>query len=363
MAQEASLYIDKILDGRWKIVGLIDTGNFSLVMDAIDLQTSQPVAVKLLKIGHSANADSLLEFEGELNLLTLLQGCDRLVDILGSGKAITILTGDVAGAKVDVPIQVPYIVLEKASGCMAEVLVQLGVIPFEERLRLYRDVIRGVHQMHLRRIANRDLKSENTLVFSSASKSTAKVADLGRARNLSGPTRFIPDAYLTGRGDLRFAPPELLWWQGSNTDECWLSVDLYLLGSVLFELTVGYGLTAVIIPNALSLMGSMNGHDSASRAADFKANLAGLRARSQYAWEIFDSELPASIRPHLSSLLRLLTDPDPRERARRDYGRVAHLGSLEWLLRRVDICLRTLINSTEQADRLAKRRELRSVSA
>ncbi len=76
------------------------------------------------------------------------------------------------------------------------------------------------------------------------------------------------------------------------------------------------------------------------------------------AWEAFDAEVPADIRPHVSRLLRQLTDPDPLRRATRILGRpLAPDRGLEWLLRRVDIISLTQHKTIAQASALSRHKD------
>jgi serine/threonine protein kinase len=362
MPHESDLYAGRDLDGRWRIGARLGEGGFSVVMDAEDLTTGSPVAVKILKLGKGAEAEE--EMQGEVRFLGDLQKCDRIVDIKGHGKDTVVLTGSGATGAVSVPIQVRYLVLEKADGCLAELLVMLDKVSWPERLELFRDVVKGVHQMHLKRIVSRDLKSENVLLFSERFDSVAKVADLGRARRTTDQPRRALEEYAIGRGDFRFAPPEVFWLQGVDDPTYWAAVDLFHLGSVLYELVLGYGITSVVLPNGRTILQAMAMEDLAVRKAAYQAQISVLRAQMALAWEPFETAVPASISSQTSALLRQLTDPDPARRTPRPFGRPSRHGEgLEWLLRRTDILLRSLRNAEAEAARTARRKNAKTGAA
>lgn len=127
------MYVGRELDGRWRIGARIGEGGFSVVMAAEDLTTHTPVAVKILKIGQGQEAEQ--EMLGEIDFLADLQSCDRIVDLKGHGKEPVLLNGtSPTGATVPVPIEVRYVVLEKADGCLVELLVALDQVSWSERL-------------------------------------------------------------------------------------------------------------------------------------------------------------------------------------------------------------------------------------
>src|SRR3546814_12706888 len=108
--------------------------------------------------------------------------------------------------------------------------------------------------MHSRRIVHRDLKSSNALLFNVDSRKPAvKISDLGRSCLTTEPPRFSTQQYVAGRGDLSFAPPELLWLQGDNDPGHYRQADLYLVGSVLFELATAQGITAGLRESTLKI--------------------------------------------------------------------------------------------------------------
>jgi serine/threonine protein kinase len=92
------------------------------------------------------------------------------------------------------------------------------------------DIVRGVMELHAKRIIHRDLKSKNVLLKRTPEGVLmAKVADVGVAGHLSAT-----DGYLTGNGafgTLAWASPELL--MGNRIT---IKADIYSLGIVLWEI-------------------------------------------------------------------------------------------------------------------------------
>jgi serine/threonine protein kinase len=353
---DSDLYIGRDLDQRWRIGSLLGEGHFSYVMQGTDLTNNMPVAVKILRINKGMEAGE--EFRNEIGFLRMLAGCDRVVDHQGDGSDIIVANVKLAnGLTMPLPLDVHYVVLERADDCLADLLVGIDQVAWAERIGLFRDVVKGVHQMHLKRIVSRDLKSDNVLLFANGLITTAKVADLGRARRTTDSPRRDPDVYATGRGDFRFAPPEVFWLQAVDDLQHWTAVDLFHLGSVLYELVMGHGITSVVLPHGRMILGATSGLPPAQRKSEYEANIGPLRAQMALAWEPFEAAVPKIIQRQAAALLRQLTDPDPLLRAPHSLGRPITRGpGLEWLLRRVDILQKTLHNADQQAARHARRK-------
>ena len=332
----ADLYVGEVLNARYEVLEYLASGGFCLVFAGRDRITGDDVALKILK--PSVTGDGVIEFETEGNLLSQLRSASHVINLLGAVSNSDAIIVRKPGVPVDLRIPVSYLVLELADGCLADVVVNRSIADWGQRLLLFRDLVKGVHQMHLKGVVHRDLKSENVLLTTNGNAVTAKVSDLGRARAVGQPARFLADAYLAGRGDLRFAPPELLWLLGTDDGDCFRRADLYLLGSALFELATGQGITAIAYGNPRSTMASAVGMDADIRRQHYLGRLGEARARLEPAFRIFEAEVPLGLRFESTQLLRQLCDPDPLRRERRfRLDRAAPVWGLTWLIRRVDI--------------------------
>lgn len=322
------------------------------MFEALDLATGDAVAVKVLQPGSSADAH--LEFEGECEILGVLAGSSNVVTSLASGKDALPIT--VAGSSVVAQLDIHFVALELADACLVELLLQRNLIGWEDRLQLYRGVAKGIHQMHLDSIVHRDLKSENVLLFSRRGNTAdSKVSDFGRSRRLNRPPRFTLAQYLHGRGDLRFAPPELLWLQATDTPSCWRRVDLYHLGSVLFELATGQGITNLAIGDPFAVINQAAQLSPAERARRFASVLPDLRTRYEAVYAIFRQELPPILRHEAMNLVRQLCDPDAALRDPRLVPSMRNRLDLQWLLRRIDIMLLLLRTSERKLQRKTRK--------
>lgn len=238
---DSSIFLGRTLN-EYLIHRYRGKGAFSFVYEAEHLPTGTQVALKVLK--PTATIDQIREFDNEGELLVKLSGARRVVNILDSQTAsLDVL---LFGSASPLTIAVRFHVLELASGCLDQLVAHVDLVPWPERLGLYRDVVLGVHQMHLQSIMHRDLKSSNCLLFEVGFQSLlVKVNDLGRARDLTQAAMASAWAYRVGRGDPNFRPPELLWELGTDDPACHRRADLYGLGCVLFELITGQPITAL----------------------------------------------------------------------------------------------------------------------
>jgi eukaryotic-like serine/threonine-protein kinase len=341
-------YIGLLLDSRFEVTNYIHEGNFCYVFEAWDGVASMLVAVKILKPG--VTADGVLEFDEETRLLEMLTDASNVVTSYGAGSA-NIALSTAAGASFTLPVR--YMALEHAHASLARLLPHRDAIPWIERIALFRGIVKGVHQMHHLRVVHRDIKADNILVFRlRRNEVVAKIADLGRSRLMSASRRFAPEDYLAGRGDMGFASPELLWLQGEDAPDCWRRVDMYQLGSVLFEIATGQGLTTLALGDWRSIMGRTASMSSANRIVDFHGHLSDLRSMYERPYAILQSALPPPIRFEGLRLVRQLTDPDPERRERRGFGTgQVNPWNMEWLLRRIDILALLLETSVPARDR------------
>jgi len=348
---DQQVYPGEILASRWEVGAYLGSGAFSLVYEGRELPSGRECAVKILSFTQNT-PEALLEFQTEDDLLELLSSRSNVVAKLDSGRhQISAQIGNSA----PFPVNVPYIVLERAEGSLADVLLLRHQVSWEERLHLFRGVVKGMHQMHLDEVANRDLKSDNILLFPDGRTTDAKVADLGRSCATRDAARFPAEDYLHGRGDLRFAAPEMLWGLGVRDPETMRLADLYLLGSVLFELATGQGITALAVGRPSIVISAVQGLSQADRERDFHSHMSDLQTHYELAYSAFQRELPPAVRDVAQRLLRRLTTVDPRQREPSNY-RSASRWDLQWILRQVDIMRLTLRTTGRRAQPVRSRR-------
>lgn len=318
--------------GEYRLDDFLGRGRFGLVFQATHSTTQAQFAVKLLI--PSSDPQPAAEFDSEGDLLRRLNGCAAVVNLVDSG--IADIPVSIGGTCVPLPFK--YHVLSLASGSLDELTSdprRLAALAWADRLSLWRGAIKGIHQMHLKSVAHRDLKADNCLLVVSGRRTALRVADLGRAKNFSLPSTLLPHDYLSGRGDRRFAPPEFLWFQGGHTEADFRAADLYGLGSLLAELATGHPMTALAIASWQSALveGQMD------LAAGIRRDLSVLKPQFRRAVDEVADQMPLSIRGDGRAILGQLCDPVPTARfpPRRAANRRVIEPGLTWLLRRADI--------------------------
>lgn len=321
--------------GDYDLLDCIGEGAFGTVFRATHIPTGTGVAVKVLRLG--ATLEEVREFENEAQLLARLTGTTNVVELLDS-QTTSVTNPRLLGSALPFPMQ--FHVMELADRSLDYLLAHRDKIPWTERILHYRNVSLGVHQMHLRDIVHRDLKSSNCLLFSRPRHVVeTKVSDLGRARDLTQASGAQLSSYSIGRGDPRFAPPEFLWRQGIDRGQAHRCSDLYGLGSLLFEVATGQGLTGIALQPRLGIIAADLRLPSSRWPVQYRSRIPEIRNWFDVAYQIFAAELPASIRTEAVALVRQLCDPDPDHRT--PYTRAGKStvpnNDLNWIVRRIDI--------------------------
>lgn len=171
---EIALFLSETLSGRYRPTAYLNSGAFAGAFRTHDDRTQESVAAKILKISQCHSEDALREFRDEVGLLSKLRGCDRVIGLIDSGEHTVNLHHSASGRSIAVTTQ--FSVLELAAGSLADLLLYGSSFSWPDRLKLYRDVVKGVHQMHRHGIVHRDIKADNGLV--TETPPGAKVSDL-----------------------------------------------------------------------------------------------------------------------------------------------------------------------------------------
>jgi serine/threonine protein kinase len=333
----------------YKLDSLINTGCFSYVFEGTS-QDGHKAAVKVLR--PNVDVRAVLEFHREGDLLAKLARTSNIVDMKNTGLRQFDLHAD--GGQ-PLALEFAYHILELASGCLHELVLNRASLSWVERIKLWRGVVLGVHQMHLRNIVHRDLKSSNCLLFVCGNSTSSKVSDLGRSRDLTSSPSHSADQYLQGLGDFCYAPPEFLYLQGRDTSQTHYLADLYGLGSVLFELATGQSMTAT----ALGFGPDIAHQSSADGLHRVSFDLTFLRGAYTPAFDLFTESLPTALRDRGGRLIRQLCDPLPSARAPKNPRLRKKIGKdkgLEWLLRQADILSVAMQGTTARAESRMRRR-------
>lgn len=339
--------------GEYFVGDYLGSGNFGYVFEGTHVATGGIFAIKILKPG--ALSEAVIDFENEGVLLRQLLSCTGVINVVDGGSGSV----DLSNGVHTVPLPIQFLVLARASGSVDELIrdpYTRSRLDWVELLGFWRDVILAVKQMHARSVAHRDLKADNCLMLVSRNLSSVKLADLGRGKDFSlTPTR-LPEDYLHGRGDLRFAPPEFLLLQGGSAARDFIAADYYGIGSILVELATGQPMSALAVGDVRAVLASAMADQAVGRRSDLSAFEANFRTAVAFVVEV----MPKSIRADASVLLTHLCRPVPADRlARPPYSRDRQSrDGLDWVLRRTDIMIRRLMidRKTERLQTAKQRR-------
>ena len=209
-----------VIEGRYRITGLLGRGGFGAVYAAEHTGTQQKVALKMMLASAEAGEDEVRRFYREAQVTASLrhQNTVRVFDV---GQT---------------PAGALYIAMELLHGPTLEQVLKdkwkAGLAMSErEALLIGIPVLKSLHEAHTNKLVHRDLKPANIMLAeSSDDEPTVKVLDFGIAR--------AQDSSLTGAGTALGTPaymsPEQC--QGVELDG---RSDMYSLGIILYRCVAG----------------------------------------------------------------------------------------------------------------------------
>jgi serine/threonine-protein kinase len=196
-----------VLDGRYRIIGLLGKGGMGEVYRADDLRLGQPVALKFLPEGLRDEPVRLAQFHNEVRTARQVSHPNvcRVYDI-----------GEVEG--------VPYISMEYVDGeNLASSLRRIGRFPEDKAADIARQLCAGLAAAHQRGVIHRDLKPANVMLDGSG---RVRIMDFGLAAvGRIDDVRAGTPAYM--------APEQLLGREVTPRS------DIFALGLVVYELFTG----------------------------------------------------------------------------------------------------------------------------
>jgi WD40 repeat protein/serine/threonine protein kinase len=203
--------------GAYRIVSLVAEGGMGAVYRATRIDDfEKQVAIKCIRAVHGGG-DFVERFRQERQVLARLEhaGIARLLD---GGT-------DASGQ--------PYLVMEFVDGVSLLAYADAHRLDTRSRLELFLSVCEAVQYAHRHLVIHRDLKPGNILVDV---EGRVKLLDFGIAKVLTDAAGQVGDALPTVVPALTpaYASPEQLRGEAVST-----ATDVYSLGVVLYELTVG----------------------------------------------------------------------------------------------------------------------------
>jgi eukaryotic-like serine/threonine-protein kinase len=196
-----------VIDGRYRIIGLLGRGGMGEVFRADDLRLGQPVALKFLPVGLSQDPVRLAQLHNEVRMAREVShpAVCRVHDV-----------GEYLGA--------PFLSMEYVDGeNLATSLRRVGRFPEERAIELARQIAAGLAAAHRRGVLHRDLKPANIMIDGDG---LVRLMDFGLAA--------------VGQvADIRAGTPAYMAPEQLQGREVTPKSDIYALGLVLYELFTG----------------------------------------------------------------------------------------------------------------------------
>jgi serine/threonine-protein kinase len=198
--------------GRYRVERLLGRGGMGVVLQVLDLQLEEEVALKVIRTELASIPAFLDRLKQEIRLARKIthRYVLRIHDFGESGG-------------------IPYVTMEYLRGTtLRELLEGRGRLPLPLVLRIARQVAEGLEAAHQGGVIHRDIKPANVLFDT---RGDAKIMDFGLAAPAAGAAPGDAENLI---GSPRYMSPEQI--RGGRVDA---RTDLYALGVMLFELCSG----------------------------------------------------------------------------------------------------------------------------
>ncbi|KAI7887427.1 Pkinase-domain-containing protein [Lichtheimia hyalospora FSU 10163] len=203
------------LFGPYLLLHTLGEGEFGKVKLGIHVDSSQEVAIKLIKKDNIDSSTRMSKVEREISVLRTV--CHpyivKLYDVIETEKYIGIILQCASG------------------GELFEYILAHRYLKERDACRLFAQLISGVHYMHQKHIVHRDLKLENLLLDRDRN---VIITDFGFANQFSSAK---DDLMATSCGSPCYAAPELVVSEGMYVGS---AVDIWSCGVILYAMLCGY---------------------------------------------------------------------------------------------------------------------------
>jgi serine/threonine-protein kinase len=198
--------------GKYKLLDKLGEGGMGEVYRGVNMMVEREVAIKFLRPELASQPQVVERFRSEAVTLAKLNhpNIATLYDFDRQGESFIMVLEFVRGVSLDNVIQ------------------QRGVIPADQAVPIFCQVLDGIQHAHEWGIIHRDIKPANMML---TEKGTLKVLDFGIARIL-GTARMTRQGNIIGT--IEYMSPEQV--RGMETDA---RSDIYSLGMLLYEMLTG----------------------------------------------------------------------------------------------------------------------------
>ncbi len=203
------------IDGRFKIVDVINRSGMGSIYQATDMTTGEKVALKVPLLQFESDPAFFFRFEREAEIGYELDHHPHILRFI----------------KVEGKKSRPYIVTEFLEGqTLAQVLAKVRPLPVADSVQICGRICDALEYMHKHGVIHRDLKPQNVMICNDGS---LRVMDFGIAK-AAEMRRVTFVGFSPPMGTPDYMAPELV--KGRRGDE---KTDIYELGAMLYEMTTG----------------------------------------------------------------------------------------------------------------------------
>jgi tRNA A-37 threonylcarbamoyl transferase component Bud32 len=220
--KHTSVGVGDVLDGKYRVEGVLGTGGMGVVVAARHLQLDERVALKFLLPEALANEEAVMRFEQEARAAVKItsEHVARVIDVgaLESGA--------------------PYIVMELLEGSdLSAWIREKGVLPIEQAVEFVLHASEAIAEAHALGIVHRDLKPANLFVVRRKDGlDSVKVLDFGISKvRKSGVDDMSGTKTSVIMGSPFYMSPE----QMRASKDVDPQSDIWALGVILYELLAG----------------------------------------------------------------------------------------------------------------------------
>lgn len=216
MSSSPEQILGAVLDGRYRLDGILAKGGMATVYIASDLRLHRQVAVKVMHASLAEDADFVRRFEHEARAAASLTH-QHVVSVHDQGN--------------DGVVNAIYLVMEYVPGhTVRELLQERGPLTAIQALAVMDPVLQALTAAHEAGFVHRDVKPENIII---GDNGRIKVTDFGLARAITTTQSMATTKGLL-IGTVAYLSPEQV--EQGKADE---RSDIYSAGVVLFEMLTG----------------------------------------------------------------------------------------------------------------------------
>ena len=194
---------------------VIEQGDFSTMRDARHKKSKEYFTVKSIKRSDLETVDAVA-LQDEISTLQILKECPHIITL----------------HDVFEEPDYTFMVIERLQGGeLIDRVIEKSHYTENEARRVAKNILAGLEFCHDRRIANRNIKTENLLLPTKEDLFDVRISDFGFAKRV-----LYPNSLKTQIGTEGYVAPEIIEHRPAYDVQC----DMWSMGVVLYMLIGGY---------------------------------------------------------------------------------------------------------------------------